>query len=439
LLLLLGTASVLAGAAGLVFELTGKRDSEGFLLVLVLAAFGLSCLFLCYVTHGRRRLRVIADLRAKLEAGTPDAFDTIAGYNREQINTAREHAIKAEARRGDAGGYTYLQNPAVRDAKQALDTAELMAVLSHGARVIEDPPETQGQTRYDPIEGTHLELGYTVDRAARQVTFTWLAREGTARPASPREESPSDADSTYRISLTPSAKVSAASLSAEQRAAADAMIIDVASDPARYSHLTRPTKEGQLVLPLPFPSLELTYSVDQAARVVNVVHMSSPIPAQRIMFVSYSHEDTVVYEKIMEFVGELEKEGLLQIWSDKLIRPGDRWDDEIKKALERAQSALLLVSQKFVCSAYITRNELPYLLGRALEETNPLKIFWVPVTDSTVDSSYPAITTFQSLLTPLTPTLEDLTREGKLNEALKKIFSNLRELLLGQDKVERLA
>jgi hypothetical protein len=49
----------------------------------------------------------------------------------------------------------------------------------------------------------------------------------------------------------------------------------------------------------------------------------------------------------------------LKIWSDHEIPMGATWREEIEKALEWAQIAVLLVSSDFLASSFIEKNELP--------------------------------------------------------------------------------
>lgn len=85
---------------------------------------------------------------------------------------------------------------------------------------------------------------------------------------------------------------------------------------------------------------------------------------QRV-FISYSHLDQDYLNRLLVHLKPLEKEGLIELWTDKKLRPGDRWKKEIEVVLDRANVAVLLVSADFLASDFITDNELPPLLRNA--------------------------------------------------------------------------
>lgn len=85
------------------------------------------------------------------------------------------------------------------------------------------------------------------------------------------------------------------------------------------------------------------------------------------VFISYSHEDNEYLDRLLVHLKPLEKDGLIDLWVDTRLRAGDKWKQEIDKALQRATVALLLVSADFLASDFITDNELPPILRNAEE------------------------------------------------------------------------
>lgn len=90
------------------------------------------------------------------------------------------------------------------------------------------------------------------------------------------------------------------------------------------------------------------------------------IPSKGLrLFISYSHSDTECLNRLLVHLKPLERQGLVDCWSDKKIRAGDKWRTQVEENLDSAAVAILLVSADFLASDFIVNNELPPLLMRA--------------------------------------------------------------------------
>ncbi len=91
------------------------------------------------------------------------------------------------------------------------------------------------------------------------------------------------------------------------------------------------------------------------------------------VFISYSHKDEAWKDRLVNHLGVLQQEGLLDIWEDRRIVAGDDWYPEIQTAIDTASVAILMVSADFLTSKFILSKEVPRLLER--REKEGLRIF----------------------------------------------------------------
>ncbi len=80
------------------------------------------------------------------------------------------------------------------------------------------------------------------------------------------------------------------------------------------------------------------------------------------VFICYSHEDDRWLDRLQVHLKPLEREHVIDPWSDRRLELGDDWCKRIDMALTRARAALLLVSADFLASDFISEAELPKLL-----------------------------------------------------------------------------
>lgn len=93
------------------------------------------------------------------------------------------------------------------------------------------------------------------------------------------------------------------------------------------------------------------------------------------VFVSYSRDDIQYRDALSQHLAHLVDSGLLEIWHDTMIEPGENWEDRITEKLEDANVILLLVSSACNASGYIRSKEL----SRAMERHKAKEALLVPI------------------------------------------------------------
>ena len=142
------------------------------------------------------------------------------------------------------------------------------------------------------------------------------------------------------------------------------------------------------------------------------------------IFISYSHADTEQEAELLKFLQPLERKGLIQYWDDMKIKPGDDWKQEIDQALAATRTAVLLVTQDFLNSKFITEQELPYLLTKHQNKEVTLLPVFLDV--SNVGLAQSELAAIQGYGSPTQP-LSKLKRQQRL-EKFKELSERLNEL-----------
>jgi len=99
------------------------------------------------------------------------------------------------------------------------------------------------------------------------------------------------------------------------------------------------------------------------------------------LFFSYAHDDEKLCRLLVQHLGSLRRQHIIQGWHDRCILAGDDWAGEIDKHLEMADIVLLLISASFVDSDYCWGIEME----RALQKHKTGEAHVIPIILRPVD------------------------------------------------------
>lgn len=102
----------------------------------------------------------------------------------------------------------------------------------------------------------------------------------------------------------------------------------------------------------------------------SAAHGSGDTCNKRI-FVSYAHKDARWLDDFKEQMKPYVRNLQFHAWTDRDLKPGDKWEEVIGAQMANADIGVLLVTPAFIASDFIFENELPALLQK--------KVFWIAV------------------------------------------------------------
>lgn len=82
------------------------------------------------------------------------------------------------------------------------------------------------------------------------------------------------------------------------------------------------------------------------------------------VFISYSHKDKEWRDRLLEPLRALEKNGHFHVWVDTRLEAGDLWESKVEAAIAQSDAAILLVTNAFLGSDFISGKEMPRILKR---------------------------------------------------------------------------
>ena len=93
------------------------------------------------------------------------------------------------------------------------------------------------------------------------------------------------------------------------------------------------------------------------------------------VFISYSHNDTDLRDKLEQHLSLLKRNQVIEVWHDRRIEPGQEFEKEIDLHVETDDIIILLVSSAFIDSDYCHNREMM----RAMERHNAGEAIVIPV------------------------------------------------------------
>jgi len=145
------------------------------------------------------------------------------------------------------------------------------------------------------------------------------------------------------------------------------------------------------------------------------------------VFISYSHNDKKWLDRLLIHLKPLSRDYDIDVWSDKKIRTGSKWKEEIEAAVDSCDVAVLLISADFLASDFIYTDELPPLL-RAAE--NEGKLIISIIVSPCLLSLNPKLAAIQAINDPDKPLLSlyDNDQETVFVKVVETIFNRSLEV-----------
>ncbi len=142
-------------------------------------------------------------------------------------------------------------------------------------------------------------------------------------------------------------------------------------------------------------------------------------------FISYSHLDARVLERLQTHLAMLKREGKIQTWTDREIRAGSHISNEIEQAHNASLVFLPIVSPDFLASGYCYDKEMSAALSKA--ENGEMLI--VPIIAEPCDWLASPLAKFKALPKDGKP----ISEWANENNAYLDIVNELRRVLINKE------
>ena len=225
----------------------------------------------------------------------------------------------------------------------------------------------------------------------------------------------------------PAAQLARKNLAPEVQLNLQDILYEICLDPQKYPDRMVPfSRDGSIqTYSHPQPPLDITLEIAEQESKIYILQYAARFDVKKTVFISYSHDDGEWLDRVRKSLKLLERKGLVDLWDDSAIKPGQKWREEIDKALGKSKVAVLLVSQNFAASDFILDEELPYILESAKRQS--VLLLWIAVSSAPYDDI--GVGEFQALNNPSEPL--DSLDSGACNRELTRIYEKIKEAVTG--------
>ncbi len=162
----------------------------------------------------------------------------------------------------------------------------------------------------------------------------------------------------------------------------------------------------------------------------------TPLSARSGVFIAYSHRDRDLLGELQKQLKPLQKAWMLDLWDDLRVDSGPRGAAELRRAIDAARVALLLISPGFLASPFVAEHALPITLAMQQHPRAAVMCLYLrPAMDVFAEYRYRdphsradrsiRITSFHALNDPTCPLASQTkpAREGILAAAAEEIIA----------------
>lgn len=95
----------------------------------------------------------------------------------------------------------------------------------------------------------------------------------------------------------------------------------------------------------------------------------------RKLFISYSSKNAEYISRFVTHLQVLKTNGTIEPWYDRMIEPGKKWDESIRREMKNSDLVIFLLSPDFLATDYIMKTELPLAIKQFGNEDS--KFFFI--------------------------------------------------------------